>query len=148
MKSLIIILLAVSITACTTTSNSTKKITILSENVGKKITTIYNYYGKNEYKKALNLANKLAPKTAYDRAYVLRVIGMIHLAKGESTEAIYYLKTAVDLNLLGSTDQKHALKTLGNTYLTNGNTEQGQIYLKKAAEFQVPPNNRHEKLEN
>jgi len=135
MKNLIFILLAVSITVFASASNSTKKVTILSESVGKKLATIYNYYEKNEYKKALVLAKKLTPKTDYDRAYVSKLLGMIHLAKGESIKAISYLKIAVDSNLLGSRVHSHALKTLGNTYLINGDIENSQIYLKKAATF-------------
>jgi tetratricopeptide (TPR) repeat protein len=132
MKNLIFILLIMSFTACASTSNSPKKTTILSESIGKNIATIYDYYQKNQYKKALVLANELTPKTDYDRAYVSKLIGMIHLANGESDKAISSLKAAVDVNLLSSTVQSHALKTLGDIYLAEGNIEQAQIYLKKA----------------
>jgi len=114
------------------TDNSKRKTFTLSERVGKKVAKVYDLYAADQIDEALVLALEIKPKKPYDKAYMAKFLGSIYAGqKGKALDAIKYIQSAVDADILSTSEHGSAIRTLADLQV------QEKIYVEAVKNYKL-----------
>ncbi|WP_404397049.1 tetratricopeptide repeat protein [Idiomarina loihiensis] len=106
-----------------------------SQGIGRAIMDAFELYEEEKIKEAIAVLEDQEPDPGYDSAYLGRFLGNLYAADERTADALRVLKSAVDQDVLGWSDQAAALKLVGQISLQEEKYEQSLEYLKKWVQF-------------
>lgn len=106
-----------------------------SQSIGRAIMDAFELYEEDKIKEAIAVLEDQDPDPGYDSAYLGRFLGNLYAADERMADALQVLKSAVDQDVLGWSDQAAAMKLVGQISLQEEKYEQSLEYLKKWVQF-------------
>lgn len=106
-----------------------------SQSIGRAIMDAFELYEEDEIKEAIAVLEDQDPDPGYDSAYLGRFLGNLYAADERMADALQVLKSAVDQDVLGWSDQAAAMKLVGQISLQEEKYEQSLEYLKQWVQF-------------
>lgn len=106
-----------------------------SQSIGRAIMDAFELYEEEKIKEAIVVLEDQDPEPGYDSAYLGRFLGNLYAADERMADALRVLKSAVDQDVLGWSDQAAAMKLVGQISLQEEKYEQSLEYLKKWVQF-------------
>lgn len=106
-----------------------------SERIGRRIMQAFEAYEEDDLPQAIQILEGANPRGDYDVAYVNRFLGNMYAAADQEERAIRLLREAVDLDVLGFTDQAAATLLLANLNLQEENFREALEYYQRWVQF-------------
>ncbi|MCL4409385.1 tetratricopeptide repeat protein [Aliidiomarina maris] len=106
-----------------------------SERIGRRIMQAFEAYEEDDIPGAIEILEGASPRGDYDVAYVNRFLGNMYAANEQPERALSTLQQAVDLDILGFSDQAAAMLLLANLNLQEENYSDALRYYQRWIQF-------------
>ena len=107
----------------------------VGESAAKKVQKSFEAYTEGNLDQAISILLEANAKNDFDKAYVDRMLGNFYAEKGQMKTAIKYLKTAVDADILGGTDNAATMRLYADLLLQEKMFKEAIPYYYKWMDF-------------